>query len=468
MANKRQSRRKLWAGFAHHSFIGSRTLLRGGVGAVSFGWLSVFPLITRLLLPRQAGGWYARLADWSLPSPRTELTLLRDETTHPEKVAGFFPGFTIQEKADRIAGTLRAAGLTKNHSRLVVILGHGSTSLNNPHESAHDCGACGGRRGGPNGRLFAAMANHPQVRIRMREMGMNIPDDTGFVGGYHDTSNDVVEFFDTAEIPATHTAEFARLSESLNQARAANALERARRFEAAYRATTPKAGLHHVEARAEHLAEPRPEYGHCTNAVCVIGRRSITRGLFLDRRAFLISYDAERDPENNSLAAILGAAGPVCAGINLEYYFSFVDNERYGCGTKLPHNVTGLIGVMNRHASDLRTGLPWQMVEIHEPVRLLLIVENTPDKVMEAVRRSAEVTELVVNRWIRLVAMNPADGQIHVYREGIFERLSNTVKLPEVASSVDWFRGKLEHLPIARHGDCCSREQRPLRIICYE
>lgn len=450
LANKRQSRRKLWAGFAHHSFIGSRTLLRGGVGAVSLGWLSVFPLITRLLLPRQAGGWYARLADWSLPSPRTELTLLRDETTHPEKVAGFFPGFTIQEKADRIAGTLRAAGLTKNHSRLVVILGHGSTSLNNPHESAHDCGACGGRRGGPNGRLFAAMANHPQARIRMREMGMNIPDDTGFVGGYHDTSNDVVEFFDTAEIPATHTAEFARLSESLNQARAANALERARRFEAAYRATTPKAGLHHVEARAEHLAEPRPEYGHCTNAVCVIGRRSITRGLFLDRRAFLISYDAERDPENNSLAAILGAAGPVCAGINLEYYFSFVDNERYGCGTKLPHNVTGLIGVMNRHASDLRTGLPWQMVEIHEPVRLLLIVENTPDKVMEAVRRSAEVTELVVNRWIRLVAMNPADGQIHVYREGIFEPLSNTVKLPEVASSVDWFRGKLEHLPIAR------------------
>ena len=105
---------------------------------------------------------------------------------------------------------------------------------------------------------------------------------------------------------------------------------------------------------------------------------------------------------------------------------------------------------MNRHASDLRTGLPWQMVEIHEPVRLLLIVENTPDKVMEAVRRSAEVTELVVNRWIRLVAMNPADGQIHVYREGIFEPLSNTVKLPEVASSVDWFRGKLEHLPIAR------------------
>ena len=105
---------------------------------------------------------------------------------------------------------------------------------------------------------------------------------------------------------------------------------------------------------------------------------------------------------------------------------------------------------MNGHASDLRTGLPWQMVEVHEPVRLLLIVENTPNNVMEAVRRSREVTELVENCWIRLVTMDPADGSIQVYRKGVFEPLAETVQLPEVASSVDWFRGKLEHLPMAR------------------
>jgi hypothetical protein len=411
------------------------------------GWLAAFPLVTRTLAPRHAGGWYARLGDALLPAPPTELAMEREGE---EKLDGLLKGFSIQEMADRIGGTLRAAGLTENHARLVTILGHGSTSLNNPHESAHDCGACGGRRGGPNGRLFAAMANHPPVREKIRAAGVAIPEDTWFVGGYHDTCNDVVELFDTAAIPASHAADFARLKDALDRAREANALERARRFEAARRAQTPLDGLRHVEARAEHLAEPRPEYGHCTNAVCVVGRRSVTRGLFLDRRAFLISYDAERDPENNSLAAILGAAGPVCAGISLEYYFSFVDNEGYGCGTKLPHNVTGLMGVMNGHASDLRTGLPWQMVEIHEPVRLLLIVENTPDKVMEAVRRSAEVTELVENRWIRLVAMEPATGTMHVYRNGAFETVTEPVKVPEVAASTDWFRGQLAHLPIAR------------------
>ncbi|MFN0107661.1 MAG: DUF2309 domain-containing protein [Blastocatellia bacterium] len=449
ISQKRQSFRKLWAGAANNGYIGSRTLVRGWVGAIGMGWLAAFPLATRVLAPRVAGAWYSRLADLLLPAPRTELALTREDAANHEKIDGLFPGFTIQETAERVAGTLRAAGLAENHSRLVAILGHGSTSLNNPHESAHDCGACGGRRGGPNARSFAAMANHPQVRARMRELGMNLPEDTWFVGGYHDTSNDVVEFFDTAVIPATHFAEFKQLSESLDRARAANALERARRFEAAHRDTTSKSALLHVEERAEHLAEPRPEYGHCTNAVCVIGRRSLTRGLFLDRRAFLISYDPDRDPKLDSLAAILGAAGPVCAGINLEYYFSFVDNERYGCGTKLPHNVTGLVGVMNGHASDLRTGLPWQMVEIHEPVRLLLIVENTPENVMSAVRRSAEVTQLVENRWIRLAAMSP-DGSLHVYRNGEFEPMTETVPLPETVSSPNWFLGKLEHLPIAR------------------
>lgn len=449
LSRQRQSRRKLWAQIAHNGFIGSRTLVRGWVGALGFGWLSAFPLITRVLTPRQAGNLYARLADMFLPVPRTELTMMRDDAASNEKIEGLLLGFSIQEKADRVAGTLRAAGLIENHSRLVAILGHGSTSLNNPHESAHDCGACGGRRGGPNARLFAAMANHPQVRERMREQGMDIPADTWFVGGYHDTCNDVVEFFDTAAIPATHAGEFASLAETLDRARAADALERSRRFEAAYRDTTPKAALRHVEERAEHLAEPRPEYGHATNAVCIVGRRSLTRGLFMDRRAFLISYDPDRDPKLDSMAAILGAAGPVCAGINLEYYFSFVDNEGYGCGTKLPHNVTGLVGVMNGQGSDLRTGLPWQMVEVHEPVRLLLIVENTPENVMSAVRRSALVTELIENRWMRLATMSP-DGSVHVYRDGEFEPMDEIAPLPETATSPDWFLGKLEHLPIAR------------------
>ena len=171
----------------------------------------------------------------------------------------------------------------------------------------------------------------------------------------------------------------------------------------------PDDALAHVEARSANLAQPRPEYGHCTNAICIVGRRELTRGLHLDRRAFLVSYDPTIDTTYGVLERILAAVGPVGAGISLEYYFSSVDNEVYGCGTKLPHNVTGLIGVMNGHQSDLRTGLPLQMVEIHEPMRLLLIVDATPEALLAVAGRQAEVAELVVNAWVQLVSVRSGD-----------------------------------------------------------
>lgn len=446
----RKLRRKLMARVTRGMFVSSRTLFRGWLSTVWLGVWSLFPLTVRILAPRRYGQLRESLNRAFLPEPRTELTLMRNDHEGHDVAEGLLLGFSIAEKVERVASVLVPAGMKQGFARIVIALGHGSTSLNNPHESAYDCGACGGRKGGPNGRLFAAMANHPEVRKGLRDRGVYIPDDTWFVGGYHDTCNDDIDLFDLDLVPESHLGDLARIQKTFAAARAANAHERSRRFESANPQASLDDALLHVEERSEHIAEPRPECGHGTNAVTYFGRRATVRGLFLDRRAFLICYDAAQDPEDHSLTALLAAGGPVCAGINLEYYFSFVDNEGYGCGTKLPHNVTSLVGVMNGHSSDLRTGLPSQMIEIHEPVRSLFIVETTPERFQNAMSRLPGVIELVQNQWIRLATLDPDTGTVHVYRDGVFEPMTEVSSdIPSVPSSLNWYQGKIDHLPVA-------------------
>lgn len=449
---KRQWLRRAWARVTRNTFISSRTLVRGWVSTACLGFLSLFPLIFRVLSPRSYGRLIRRLNRAFLPEPKTELTFMRDDAESRDATTGLLGGFTEQEMAERVLSVLGPAGLQRAHARLVVVLGHGSTSLNNPYESAYCCGACGGRTGAPNARVFAIMANRPGVRAVLRARGIVIPEDTWFLGGYHDTCSDDIEFFDTDLLPASHRGDLNRVQQSLDRARVLNADERVRRFGTAGPGVRGERALRHVQARAEHLAEPRPEYGHCTNAVAFVGRRSRTRGLFLDRRAFLVSYDPDADPTDQALARVLAAVVPVCAGINLEYYFSTVDNEVYGSGTKLPHNITGLVGVMNGFQGDLRTGLPLQTVELHEPVRVLFVVETTPQRLMAVVRANPELVEFVSNRWIRLATMDPADGRIQIYRGGdLFEPLEGDEEpLPVTPDSRSWYQGKAGHLPLAR------------------
>ncbi len=94
----------------------------------------------------------------------------------------------------RVEGLLKGIGLIKDFAPIVYAIAHGSSSANNPHHSAHDCGACSGRPGSVNARVFAHMANHPEVRKLLKERGIDIPASTQFVGGMHDTAADQIEF----------------------------------------------------------------------------------------------------------------------------------------------------------------------------------------------------------------------------------------------------------------------------------
>jgi uncharacterized protein YbcC (UPF0753/DUF2309 family) len=290
------------------------------------------------------------------------------------------------------------------------------------------------------------------VRELVARNGISIPRDTVFVGVYHNTCDDSVTYFDLDVLPASHKQLFERARADVDEARMRSAQERCRRFESADLELDRTQALQHVEGRSEDLSQVRPEFGHATNALCFVGDRAWSRGLFLDRRAFLQSYDpAQDDGEHTILNRILQAVIPVCAGISLEYYFSYVDPSGYGCGTKLPHNVTSLLGVMDGAASDLRPGLPWQMVEIHDPVRLLFLIETTPAAMEQIMRRNSGIAQLVHGRWVQLATFDARTSQIHLYCGSQFvPYVPESGELPEVEWSADWYRGWRENLGFAR------------------
>jgi hypothetical protein len=433
---------------AHEFHTSSRTFL-GGLGTALIGPLATIPLVARVLLPRSTAQFRRLVGKVVQPRLATRLTLERQAAApgqHPEGL-----GFTLDEMVGIVERLLRDIGLTTNFSQWVIVCGHGSASLNNPHESAYNCGACGGGRGGPNARAIADMANRSEVRSALAARGLNIPDDTLFVGAYHNTCTDQLEFFETSRIDEDRLGDWRRLVDQFYLARQRNAHERCRRFESAPLSINASAALRHVEARAEDLSQTRPEYNHATNAICTVGRRSRTRGLFLDRRSFLVSYDPRQDDaEFSILTRILQAVVPVCSGINLEYYFSRVDVPGYGCGTKLPHNVTSLIGVMDGAASDLRTGLSAQMTEIHDPVRLLFVIETTPAAFLQIMQRNPVIQRICGNGWVQVATLDPNSDAIDLLQGSNFIRFhGDTQALAQVGCSMDWYRGWRGNLGLA-------------------
>jgi len=447
---RRRSRTRRALGTASHRFhLGSQSFALGAVLTGAVGVLASFPLVGRILFPRAAARVRRLFGRMVQLPPATRLRLERTEpVAGPEEGR---VGFSVEEMASAGERLLRDMGLTSGFAPLVILLGHGSNSQNNPHNSAYNCGACGGAAGGPNARAMAQILNDPRVRAILGARGLALPAGTAFVGGYHNTCNDAVTFSDLDLLPDSHRDEFEAARAAVAEACARNAHERCRRFYSAPLTISFEAARQHVEERSEDLAQTRPELGHATNAITFVGRRELTRGLFLDRRAFLTSYDPTGDDaEDSILTRVLQAVFPVCSGINLEYYFSHVDNVGYGSGSKLPHNLASLVGVMDGPSSDLRTGLPWQMVEIHEPVRSLFIIETTPESMLRIMDRNEGIGRLCRNGWVLLATIHPVTREIRVYRGGAFHPYEpQSSVLPRATSSAEWYRGWRDHLEFA-------------------
>lgn len=326
------------------------------------------------------------------------------ETNTPEAAQA---GISLKEQVAYAKQALMMIGLTENFAPIVVFCGHGSHTENNPYASALDCGACGGKHGGPNARVLAEILNNPQVQSALAQSGIQIPADTIFVGAEHNTTDDSVEIFHQGL--NIDSDKLAQLKTDLTKAQKANQNYRLKTFSTS----------NHPNRRSHDWSETRPEWGLAGNANFIIAPRELSIDHDLQGRSFLHSYRPEIDHDHKVLETIMTAPMIVTQWINSQYFFSTVDNRHYGSGSKVTHNVFGNIGVVQGNASDLMHGLALQSVNAsdsenyHQPLRITNYIYAEPDAVKAIIDKHEILERLIYNSWIRIVVISPSEKSFY-------------------------------------------------------
>lgn len=325
---------------------------------------------------------------------------------------------------DQLARIVKALGNRDRFAPLVLFTGHGSQSENNPHAASLNCGACGGQTGAVNARLLAGLLNEPVTRERLAARGIAIPQTTWFLAGLHNTTTDAVMLYDSKQVPPSHAEDLSRLCSALADAGKLSRLERSALRQPTNGETDAIVLKRAAMKRAHDWSQIRPEWGLADNASFLIAPRTRTCGVNLEGRSFLHEYDAAADPCGSILEMILTGPMVVTHWINMQYYASTVDNQRFGSGDKTLHNVVGgHIGIFEGNGGDLRIGLPWQSLWDdnglqHRPLRLTVLIAAPMERIQQVLSKHSMLDDLVRNRWIHLLHWQTATTDLSMYRAG--------------------------------------------------
>ncbi len=354
-------------------------------------------------------GYLGKLGQWLRPSGQARV---RDDldglpTRYRQICRPQLGGQDLAAKVALAARVLHAMGLDKQLAPLVLLVGHGSQSVNNAHAAMLDCGACCGQTGEVNARSLAQLLNEDPVRAGLHEHGIAIPAHTWFAAALHNTTTDDIDGFDLDLLPAAVRPRWDRL-----QAVFVQAGDQVRRERAPKLGINPQlphdALLNQLRRRANDGAQTRPEWGLLGNAAFLIAPRQRTRGMDLAGRSFLHDYDASQDLDGSVLELLMTAPMLVAHWINWQYHASTCAPTQLGSGNKVLHNVVGgNIGVFEGNGGDLRIGLSRQSLHdgqrwLHEPVRLTVVIDAPQQAIDDVIGKHDVVRQLLDHGWLHL------------------------------------------------------------------
>jgi uncharacterized protein YbcC (UPF0753/DUF2309 family) len=369
---------------------------------------------TPFVLAEAIGVWSSGWMAFHSVAPKSATKVKKKLNNHngrSSKTVPFFEGLSLEDQLASAKGALATMGLTSNFAPIVVLCGHGSTTENNAYATALDCGACGGRHGGSNAKILAAILNNKEVRKGLEHHSIFIPAQTKFIAAQHNTTTDDIELYAEEK-----TLDFEKIKLDLKAAQKINSKWRLNKMG---HSVSEEESVSYVEKRSVNWAETRPEWGLACNASFIVAKRDLTQNIDLDGRSFLHSYDWQTDEDGSALNLILTAPMVVAQWINSQYLFSTINNVAFGSGSKITQNIVGKIGVMQGNASDLMHGLPLQSVfskdneAYHQPLRLTTFVHAPTDLIDKAIYKNEILQKLFGNSWVHVFCLDPRSGKTY-------------------------------------------------------
>ncbi len=339
---------------------------------------------------------------------------------------GAAPALADADRSAVAGAILRAMSLTEGFARLVLLIAHDRRPGHEPR------GARAGRQpvwdqiGAMDAHTAAALLNDRAVRARLAQEGIAIPADTRFLATWYDRARDEAALLEAAQWEATHAQDLRHARAVLKEA----GLWVRRERDCAPVLAAPRAGGS-SGGRPQERLRVCAEQESVGSAAFIAAPRARTEGMALEGRASLHDYDWRGDEDSRILRFIMTAPMMAAHWMNMRYYASVVDHERYGGGNGVRHSMRGgSIGVLEGAEGDPGRGLPVPPPfggahRVHEPMRLSAFVEAPRERMDDVLAHHDIVRNVVEHGWLFLFQMDGEAGGLFLRgRDGLWRQLS--------------------------------------------